>query len=433
MITTRQTASPSQHSSSRAPSALFHRSTNPLPSTLSAPVQIQTKLTVNTPGDKYEREADRVAEQVLRMPEPQVQRQCACGKSSTEGECPECKKRKQDATGRLQRVASSQVGGIAAPPIVNSELSSPGSPLATGTRSFMESRFGQDFSHVRVHTDHQAAESAAKIHARAYTAGSNIVFGHGEHPNGDKHLLAHELTHVVQQNGSLSCAKAISSAPSDLHSESTSYRDASTAIFRKSKSQTTGDGMCGSPWTCSTPTNCEIADNAIIGPMPASTWWKLTVMIDIEAKTPADVRESTTGHTYLRFEESNGLSYTYGFYPDPKAPPNVFRTTTTGCVVHPDTSHEKCVDYKEVMELKQDEYAAALKLAQLFCAGVPNYDLQTFNCVTFASKVAEKAGRSLPVSRGTVGSGMFAMPADNPNTLIDNLRARDAQKTKPSK
>jgi hypothetical protein len=168
----------------------------------SFPQQIQTKLTVNTPGDKFEQEADRVAEQVMRMPEPQVQRQCACGKSSTEGECSECKKKKQEVTGNLQRVASSPVGGMTAPPIVNDVLGSPGSALPTGERSFMESRFGQDFSHVRVHTDQRAAESAAAVQARAYTVGNNIVFGNGHRPSSDHRLLAHELTHVVQQSGS---------------------------------------------------------------------------------------------------------------------------------------------------------------------------------------------------------------------------------------
>ncbi len=171
---------------------------------------LQPKLTINTPGDKYEQEADRVADMVMRMPEPQVQRQCACGKSSTEGECSECKKKKQEATGSLQRVASSPVGGMTAPPIVNNVLSSPGSPMPTATRSFMESRFAQDFSHVRVHTDAQAQKSAEAVSARAYTVGHQIVFGSEQfQPESafGKHLLAHELTHIVQQGGQTAVAQ----------------------------------------------------------------------------------------------------------------------------------------------------------------------------------------------------------------------------------
>lgn len=179
--------------------------------------QIQPKLKVNTPGDKYEQEADHVAGQVMRMPEPQVKRQCACGKSSTDGECSDCKKKKQEANGTLQRFASSPIGGIAAPPIVNEVVSSPGSPLPASTRSFMESRFGQDFSHVRVHTDQRASKSAAAIHARAYTVGNSIVFGRGESPSSDTRLLAHELTHVIQQtSGNAPGIVSRSPDPTDL-------------------------------------------------------------------------------------------------------------------------------------------------------------------------------------------------------------------------
>ncbi|MEI8211047.1 MAG: DUF4157 domain-containing protein [Planctomycetota bacterium] len=168
--------------------------------------KFQPKLIVNTSGDKYEREADRVAEQVMRMPEPSLQRQCSCGKSASNGECEECKKKKQPASGTIQRKSASAEGGIAAPPIVNDVIGSSGSPLPTSTRSFMETRFGQDFSHVRVHTDHRAAESAAAVQARAYTVGNNIVFGKGETPTADGRLLAHELTHVVQQGDAQSDA-----------------------------------------------------------------------------------------------------------------------------------------------------------------------------------------------------------------------------------
>ncbi len=132
-------------------------------STLASPLRLQTKLTVNTPGDQYEQEADRVADQIMRMPEPSLQRQCSCGKSSGGEQCDECKKKKKQATGNLQRAATSSTGGIAAPSVVERVLSSPGSPLPDTSRAYMESRFGQDFSHVRVHTNHLATESAATV------------------------------------------------------------------------------------------------------------------------------------------------------------------------------------------------------------------------------------------------------------------------------
>ena len=88
------------------------------------------------------------------------------------------------------------------PPIVDDALRSPGQPLDAGTRASMESRFGHDFGAVRVHTDPLAAQSAAAVQARAYTVASDIVFGAGRYApaTGEGHrLLAHELTHVVQQ------------------------------------------------------------------------------------------------------------------------------------------------------------------------------------------------------------------------------------------
>lgn len=87
-------------------------------------------------------------------------------------------------------------------PLVGEVLRSPGQPLDAATRSFMEPRFGHDFSRVRVHTDGAAAVSAREVGARAYTVGSHIVFGQGRSASAlgsDRHLLAHELAHVVQQ------------------------------------------------------------------------------------------------------------------------------------------------------------------------------------------------------------------------------------------
>ncbi|RLK58250.1 DUF4157 domain-containing protein [Actinokineospora cianjurensis] len=86
---------------------------------------------------------------------------------------------------------------------VHSVVGSGGSPLAAGTRAEMEDRFGgQDFSDVRVHTGGAATESAKSVHAQAYTVGSDIVFSDNHYDPGSaqgKHMLAHELTHVVQQ------------------------------------------------------------------------------------------------------------------------------------------------------------------------------------------------------------------------------------------
>ena len=90
----------------------------------------------------------------------------------------------------------------AAAPLVNDVLRSSGHPLPLQTRSFMEARFGQDFSQVRIHNDATAAESARAVNARAYTVGQHIALGAGEYApqtTEGKRLLAHELTHVLHQ------------------------------------------------------------------------------------------------------------------------------------------------------------------------------------------------------------------------------------------
>ena len=175
---------------------------------------IQRKLTVNEPGDAYEQEADRVAEQVMRMPAPGaaatpavsggdagVQRKCVCG-----GNCDDCKKKKEEGKEhkplQMKPAEPASLGGMEAPPIVHDVLLASGQPLDTATRAFMEPRFGHDFSKVRVHTNAKAAESAGAVQAKAYTVGQDVVFGAGAFAPGTQEgqrLLGHELTHVVQQ------------------------------------------------------------------------------------------------------------------------------------------------------------------------------------------------------------------------------------------
>lgn len=144
---------------------------------------LQRKVRVSRPGDADEREADRVAEQVERMPAPASPRKAAPINGA--GEL------------KVGRMESSRAGGES-----QSSMQGGGEPLAESVRAYYEPRFGQDFSGVRVHKDAQAAEAARGVNARAFTSGSDIVFGSGEYApetaEGGR-LLAHELTHVVQQ------------------------------------------------------------------------------------------------------------------------------------------------------------------------------------------------------------------------------------------
>src|SRR5262245_21288939 len=217
---------------------------------------IQPKLAISEPGDVYEQEADRVADQVMRMPDSDIsvaaspssgmfalQRKCACGDHTMAGgECSECSEKKRLGLQTKLKVndpgdiyereadriadqvmtasAHSEIGGAppfiqrfsgqsngqvdAAPASVNQALAGRGRPLEAALREDMEQRFGHDFSSVRVHTGAQADDSARSLGALAYTVGNDIVFGTGQYVSdtrAGRSLIAHELTHVIQQGG----------------------------------------------------------------------------------------------------------------------------------------------------------------------------------------------------------------------------------------
>lgn len=161
---------------------------------------LQPKLMVGTVDDPLEHEADAAADRVMRMVDPAVSMSAAPMLSRKCAKCATC----EDEEQMLHREATgAAMAGDTAPPIVDAVLSAPGRALDPATHDFMASRFGADFSDVRVHTDAQAAQSAAAVEARAYTVGRNVVFASGQYdPLGTsgRHLLAHELAHVVQQN-----------------------------------------------------------------------------------------------------------------------------------------------------------------------------------------------------------------------------------------
>lgn len=144
---------------------------------------LQTKFKVNEPGDIYEQEADRIADQVLATP----------AHPAVNGTPP-----------RIQRTSGQSNGQMdAAPASVDQALASPGRPLEPTLRQDMEQRFGHNFSQVRVHSGAAAEQSARDVNAHAYTVGHDIVFGAGRFAPGThegRRLIAHELTHVRQQS-----------------------------------------------------------------------------------------------------------------------------------------------------------------------------------------------------------------------------------------
>lgn len=130
-----------------------------------------------------------------------LQRKCGCGQHKIGGgECPSCAQKTEGVLGRSP--GNHEPNDV--PSLVHDVLRSPGQPLDKTTRSFMEPKFGHDFSAVRVHTDSRAAESARDMNALAYTVGRDVVFGAGQYApqsTAGRRLMSHELTHVIQQQG----------------------------------------------------------------------------------------------------------------------------------------------------------------------------------------------------------------------------------------
>ena len=160
---------------------------------------VQCKLSIGVPDDPLEKEADDMADKVMRMPNPESI-SFSTFKNVVSRKCSECEKEEE-----LQRKESNGET-VSAPSIVHDVLSSSGRSLDADTRSFMEPRFNYDFSNVKIHDNDVAAKSASLINALAYTSGNNVVFNSGQYnTNSDsgKRLLAHELTHVVQQENTV--------------------------------------------------------------------------------------------------------------------------------------------------------------------------------------------------------------------------------------
>ncbi|MFI0607105.1 MAG: DUF4157 domain-containing protein [Anaerolineae bacterium] len=198
---------------------------------------IQAKLHVNEPGDVYEQEADRVADMVMRMPDPvasaanedpppsgahpahvgpgmpriALQREMSSVPTGVQ-------RRSEDEDGNdVPLQAKAESGGLTVSHAVEGQIAAlrgGGQPLPEATRSFFEPRLGFALSKVRVHSNSQAAETARAVNARAFTVGRDVVFGAGEYAPGTtegRRLLAHELVHVTQQ---------VNSVPSEMTSGS---------------------------------------------------------------------------------------------------------------------------------------------------------------------------------------------------------------------
>lgn len=174
----------------------------------------QPKLTINQPNDAFEKEADAVAEHVMRKESSSFfgENQMSFFKpvpvTTIQRKCDACEK-EEEKIQRQEMGLGEEVSGVNSSPDFESYvegLNSGGSPLPNESKSFFEGAMGYDFSNVRIHNDAKASESADSINALAYTTGKNIVFNQNQFQPSTKEgqkLLAHELTHVVQQGNGI--------------------------------------------------------------------------------------------------------------------------------------------------------------------------------------------------------------------------------------
>ena len=191
---------------------------------------IQAKLKIGQPGDIYEQEADRVAEQVVLMPEPGLQRQAE--EEKEEEELIQTKPLAEQITPLVRRQVEPEEEEVLQAkqlarqtPEVAADLESRinairggGQPLPESVRAFFEPRFGRDLEEVRIHTSGNAEKTVRALNALAYTTAHDIVFRQGAYqPNraSGRRLLAHELTHVLQQTRDQRVENSITKVVSD--------------------------------------------------------------------------------------------------------------------------------------------------------------------------------------------------------------------------
>ncbi len=326
-------------------------------------VRHQAKLKISQPDDIYEQEADQISDQVMRIGFEKGKKVTQCRENNL--------------------IRGFEVSGDIAREI--NSLHGRGSPLDPPTRAFMESRFGHDFSQVRVHSDARAANLARSINALAFTTGRDLVFETGQYiPGTDsgKRLLAHELAHVVQQDG---------------HSTG-------LGIFRVSAS------MCAKPSSCAAPD--------FMGAGTASSW-KLTLAVDKEEEGLGRLKSGNVGHTWVKLTDNTGTKYSYGFWPQTFFNSKRPFSPVAGCVHHPDILHEppKAKNYIAIdYPLTEDKYLKALNYAQSICRTKPDYNLVTYNCTSFAIDVARAAEISPPSST--------TLAIHNPNALYEGIKKK---------
>jgi hypothetical protein len=340
--------------------------------------RVQPKLKVGPANDKYEQEADRVADQVMRMSDSEALLSAALppshqATSKTQRICTDCTEELVQ-TNRSSGDGFSADGPAAA---AITTLEGAGKQMPANERAFFEPRFGRSLRDVRIHDNPHAQTAAEMIRARAFAHGRNIAFAEGEYRPGTiegRRLIAHELTHVVQQ----------------------------------------GIGRAGSGFvSLARPEDCSKDCDKADGNGTASGKYSITVYADKEGSFLLIPLTSKVGHSWVRLEDNGGRYWTYGFWPQTffnRANP---KADVEGCVHHPDTSHKPT--HQQKFELTKQQFEAAKKKATDICKAKPKYNLFGLQCTEFAKRVLAAAGA------GTLGG--FGLIWESPNALASWIGA----------
>ncbi|PTX62126.1 uncharacterized protein DUF4157 [Kordia periserrulae] len=182
---------------------------------ISAPTFIQPKLKVGQPNDSYEKEADTIATKVVTMSKPPENLESTANTISTIHNTKPQRKILADSITPIIQKSSNTSENNSPSGSISQKLNSKngkGDHMDATTKNYMESRFSASFQNVRIHKDHDAVQMSQSLGARAFTNGNNIYFNKGQYaPNSQsgKHLLAHELTHTIQQKGANSIQRTI--------------------------------------------------------------------------------------------------------------------------------------------------------------------------------------------------------------------------------
>jgi Domain of unknown function (DUF4157) len=258
----------------------------------------------------------------------------------------------------------------------------PSRPLDPAARAYFEPRFGHDFSQVRVYDGPAAAASASRVQARAYTLGSDIVFGAGQYApatGAGRRVLAHELAHTIQQ--------------------------ARGGVRRLSRQLSAA--MCAA--------DCDLPE----GSGTATGRYELTIYADKEGSFLGLPLTHKVGHAWVRLTDDTGRYWSYGFWPKEGYDASNIRADVDGCVHSPDgpSGHPPhTATSSRSFALTAAQFTAAKAKAVSTCASAPKYNLFGLQCTEFVRQVLDAAGQAPALGFGLIW--------ESPNALESWIRTR---------